>query len=296
MPSETTTPQQCRHIKPDGHRCGSPALRGEHFCYYHAKARYPGPRQPQVNSSAARRSSTFDLPSPADLAEHTGVGLALGLILHKIAHNEIDPRRAGLLLYGLQIASMNLKRNTPAKPLDLAPLSVVSYDRDGGTLAPEAELGPPEEDRRKGRGLVESILKKLDREKQAEEEEFRRRQKAFAEERAQREEWARQDAQRHDAQLQEAQLQEAQRHEAQRHAVSEASQPFEAPEAPVAPPSATQTLDTLHAQARTNNGPCRGAQPHPQGNRAERRRLHRLLNRGARRDVHSRTTTPEVRT
>ena len=49
-----------------------------------------GPRQPQVQTLAAQKSSTFDLTSPADLAEHTGVGLALGLILHKIAHNESE--------------------------------------------------------------------------------------------------------------------------------------------------------------------------------------------------------------
>jgi hypothetical protein len=29
--------KRCTHIKVTGHRCGSPALRGEHFCYFHAR-------------------------------------------------------------------------------------------------------------------------------------------------------------------------------------------------------------------------------------------------------------------
>ena len=134
---------QCRHIKPDGHRCGSPSLRGEHFCYYHHTGRRAGPRQPQVNTAMARKSSTFQLPSPADLAEHSGVSLALGLVLHKIAHNEIDPRRAGLLLYGLQIASINLKRNRAPQPEALW-VEEVAFDDDLGPIAPEAELGSNE--------------------------------------------------------------------------------------------------------------------------------------------------------
>ena len=31
----------CRHIFTDGHRCGSPALRNQHFCYYHHATRRP---------------------------------------------------------------------------------------------------------------------------------------------------------------------------------------------------------------------------------------------------------------
>lgn len=91
----------------------------------------------------ARKSSTFQLPSPADLAEHSGVSLALGLVLHKIAHNEIDPRRAGLLLYGLQIASINLKRNRAPQPEALW-VEEVAFDEDLGPIAPEAELGSNE--------------------------------------------------------------------------------------------------------------------------------------------------------
>jgi hypothetical protein len=84
---EATKQNQCRHIFTDGHRCGSPCLRGEDLCYYHHTTRKPI-ADPQQRRG---RRSTFDLPLP-----------------ERIASNDIDCRRAGLLLYGLQIASLNL--------------------------------------------------------------------------------------------------------------------------------------------------------------------------------------------
>ena len=153
------TQYQCRHIKPDGRRCGSQSLRGEHFCYYHHTGRRAGPRQPQVTTAIARKSSTFQLPSPADLSEHSGVALALGLILHKIAHNEIDPRRAGLLLYGLQIASINLRRNgTPKSFDDDLCTENIAFDDVLGPLAPEVALGSNEP-----KSIVQQLIEDLER-------------------------------------------------------------------------------------------------------------------------------------
>ena len=33
----------CEHIKDNGRRCGTPAIRGRHFCYYHSRAHTPSP-------------------------------------------------------------------------------------------------------------------------------------------------------------------------------------------------------------------------------------------------------------
>ena len=156
---------QCRHIFTDGHRCGSPSLRDGNFCYYHGTARRNGPRQPQVSGSLtprkAARSSTFNLPSPADLAERSGVQLALGQILHKIANNEIDPRRAGLLLYGLQIASVNLARDRSRTARgEEGPVYEVTEDPDLGPLAPAT---PFHERHAEGNTLAD-LLEKLARE------------------------------------------------------------------------------------------------------------------------------------
>ncbi len=106
--NETPKQYQCRHIFTDGHRCASPCLRQQEFCYYHHTTRKPiaNPRQRRS------RRSTFDLPLPED---RSAIQASIGEVLQRIASNDIDPRRAGLLLYGLQIASLNLPKPQPAK-------------------------------------------------------------------------------------------------------------------------------------------------------------------------------------
>ncbi len=132
---------QCRHILTDGHRCASPCLRQEEFCYYHHTSRRP------VENPRHRRSrrSTFHLPLPED---RSAIQSSIGEVLRRIASNDIDPRRAGLLLYGLQIASGNL----PPAP---APNKKSSYDNTSeiveeitidpthGPIAPRAEIERP---------------------------------------------------------------------------------------------------------------------------------------------------------
>ncbi len=86
--------KRCQHIFSDGHGCGSPALRGESFCYYHHPTRPP----------VARERRGFRLTHPTD---PISLQHALGQILHQLASNRLDPRRASLLIYGLQIASRN---------------------------------------------------------------------------------------------------------------------------------------------------------------------------------------------
>src|ERR1700722_3631333 len=102
----STTPDtrfQCRHILTAGHRCGSPALKQEEFCYFHHQNRRP------VENLGERRAkqSTFAL---WDLEDRASIQLSIAEVLRRLASNDLDPKRAGLLLYGLQIASSNLPR------------------------------------------------------------------------------------------------------------------------------------------------------------------------------------------
>lgn len=124
---------QCRHLFTDGRRCGSPALREEEFCYYHHTSRRPAPRRRYLNSP---------LNFPA-LEDHSAIQDSISQILDKLAANEIEPRRAGLMLYGLQIARQNLPkpdpRETPAEPV-----SEVANDPLHGLIALPAELGADE--------------------------------------------------------------------------------------------------------------------------------------------------------
>lgn len=94
---------QCRHIKTNGIPCGSPALRGYNFCYFHHHAHH----RPGRPAGAAASAAFVPLPI---LEDANAVQLALHRIAQAIAEDGIDPRRAALLLYAFQTASANLKR------------------------------------------------------------------------------------------------------------------------------------------------------------------------------------------
>jgi hypothetical protein len=125
---------QCRHILPAGSRCASPCLRGEEFCYFHHTTRRPIPKW-ELESREQRRE-TFAVPDPED---RSSIQHAIGDVLRRIASNTIDPRRAGLLLYGLQIASLNLPKQKPdAKPIET--VEEIVFDASLGLLAPRTEI------------------------------------------------------------------------------------------------------------------------------------------------------------
>jgi hypothetical protein len=145
MQDHHTEPKRylCRHIFTDGHRCGSICLRGEHFCYYHHTTRRPAANPKQRKS----RRATFELPLP-DSNDRSAIQASIGLVLQRIAANDLDPRRAGLILYGLSIAASTLPK-TPAKPQRGAyqpeQVEEITTHPDLGTLAPQSEFNPPEE-------------------------------------------------------------------------------------------------------------------------------------------------------
>ncbi len=125
---------QCRHIFTDGHRCGSPALRREDFCYYHHTTRRP--MDPGLILAKSRRTP-FSLPLPED---RSAIQFSIGEILRRIAGNQIDSRRAALLLYGLQTASANIGR-TPPVARDSEQVDDIVHDPALGTLATVARVG-----------------------------------------------------------------------------------------------------------------------------------------------------------
>jgi hypothetical protein len=135
--TDTRKQYQCRHIFTDGRRCASPCLRQEEFCYYHHTTRKPVANPKQRRS----RSSTFHLPLPED---RSAIQASIGEVLQRIAANDIDPRRAGLLLYGLQIASLNLPKTQPtqrhARPEPVETVEEITIDPTLGVLAPRTEV------------------------------------------------------------------------------------------------------------------------------------------------------------
>jgi hypothetical protein len=105
----------CTHVFPDRHQCGSPALRGQALCYFHHPTRL---RVKNPNERRARRIArqSFDLSAPTDRYQFQDV---LSEVIARIAANQIDMRRAGLLLFALQIASSDLP--TPPRQRGASP-------------------------------------------------------------------------------------------------------------------------------------------------------------------------------
>jgi hypothetical protein len=91
--------KECRRIMPTGARCQSPVLRGGAYCYFHLG----------LHRMLHSRPVSPDAPVAIPLLEDTtAVQMALTHVLGALNFSRLDPRRAGLLLYGLQIARRSL--------------------------------------------------------------------------------------------------------------------------------------------------------------------------------------------
>src|ERR1700730_10019612 len=149
----TDTPKrfQCRHIFTDGHRCGSACLHHEEFCYYHHTTRPPAPNLKRPRSPRAN----FHLPLPED---RSAIQASIGEVLQRIAANDIDPRCAGLLLYGLQIASLNLPK--PQREAPPAPETVeeITTDPTLGIFAPRTDISESARPKSAVALLIEQML------------------------------------------------------------------------------------------------------------------------------------------
>jgi len=188
---------QCRHILTDGHRCKSPCLKAagggeaehEPFCYFHHTTRHP------VTGLKARRArqSTFEMPL---IEDRSAIQAALGEVLARIASNDLDPRRAGLLLYGLQIATLTLSpdervssgstRNSSRsrhfqEPDHIATVEEVIDHPTLGPLAPELPYRAPDDAPVGYKTLGRRLIEELDRAKAKAEAAQKAREKAAAE-------------------------------------------------------------------------------------------------------------------
>ena len=136
-PAETATDPKrrylCRHVFTEGHRCGSPALRGKDLCYNHSRSRREAP--------ISGRSGTFPMPRIDDRA---AIQLALFEVLSRLSGGDIDYKRGGILLYGLQIASSNLPRHATQAAEQQPQVDEVTHDIHLGDLAPIAEFPTPD--------------------------------------------------------------------------------------------------------------------------------------------------------
>jgi hypothetical protein len=154
--------QYCRHIKINGERCGSPALRNELFCYYHVEFKRYHPRcdsrrdqgltvlHPMTLQDGSQREPIFTEQLPRlnlpELEDRHSIQVALSMVITALTEARIDPKLAALLFYGLQVASTNAHKLNPIPKRDLGKVSLTVLDEANGNLiAPEGDPEDPEE-------------------------------------------------------------------------------------------------------------------------------------------------------
>jgi hypothetical protein len=136
---------RCRHIFADGHRCGSPSLRKDPFCYYHHTSRRPTPAAGKFRYIDSHEPFTLPL-----IEDRTSAMQVASIILGRIASNDLDATRAIPIIACLRAALACLppeprlapaaKSPTPAPDLFDDPI----LDQDLGPIAPITELPTPE--------------------------------------------------------------------------------------------------------------------------------------------------------
>ena len=91
-------PQSCTHIKVTGLRCGSPALRGEQFCYFHQRML----RTVRVPDSRIRHTALLE--------DEASIQVSLMEVVNALLRGTIELKRAELILRALNTAVRNIKR------------------------------------------------------------------------------------------------------------------------------------------------------------------------------------------
>ena len=110
---------RCMHVRANGVRCGSPAMRQNAFCFFHDRL-YNRPAEEQF-------------PFLEDAAS---IQMAIMQVLDGLRRGKLEPRVANSLLFGLQTASANLKRALD----NLQPLPSRVITQDPVVEAREARL------------------------------------------------------------------------------------------------------------------------------------------------------------
>jgi hypothetical protein len=90
--------RNCTHIKVTGQRCGSPALRGEFFCYFHTRV-----------IKGVQQRVDMRLHSMALLEDCESIQLSIMHVVDALVKGTLDLPRARLILQALRIAARNAK-------------------------------------------------------------------------------------------------------------------------------------------------------------------------------------------
>ena len=92
----------CHHTMPNQRQCGSPALRGQKYCYYHQPGRRPSRRRARTRYPRLDRQ-VLRIDNPDVILQ------TLSGVLQALAADSIGLYQAQTMIYALQLAS-NLTR------------------------------------------------------------------------------------------------------------------------------------------------------------------------------------------
>lgn len=152
----------CRHIRANGTRCRSLALGGGTLCFWHRDlqqrhrvidpaAELPAHIPEHHRNLAMLKSNPIlsdyyglNLNAPAEfdfppLEDRESIQVALSMVLNALGRNRLEPKRAGAMLYTLQVASTNAAGLHP-NPSNVIRNTVA--DESGRQIAPDED---PEE-------------------------------------------------------------------------------------------------------------------------------------------------------
>jgi hypothetical protein len=103
--------KHCAHVLANGQICQGIPMRDSHYCYWHHKARARRRRTERIGGPLSMEANTgLDLPL---LEDANAIQIAIQEIMQAILDRRIDAKRAGLLLYSLQLASTNIRNLQP---------------------------------------------------------------------------------------------------------------------------------------------------------------------------------------
>jgi hypothetical protein len=127
--------RHCTHIKVTGQQCGSPALRGEFFCYFHTRV-----------IKGVQQRVDMRLHSMALLEDCESIQLSIMHVVDGLVKGTLDPTRARLIIQALRIAARNAKNvrfdDVHYRPSEQPMVrQVPDYARQ--YLIEHPEIGPP---------------------------------------------------------------------------------------------------------------------------------------------------------
>jgi hypothetical protein len=93
---------RCEHVKFNGTRCGSPAMRNQQYCYHHARIRQFTP------------SKIMPMPDSIEAINYAASG-----ITHSMFSGDMTPAQARVALAALRLQLETLHRYEPPAPADI---------------------------------------------------------------------------------------------------------------------------------------------------------------------------------